>query len=89
MTKKNWNIWKQRFGETVDIIVCNELGGHPHSILSNLDGDKIIKGTFQDDESVDLVIERHRNLINGHQHVENEYLTLQRENIKTIKYSRQ
>ena len=89
MTKKNWNIWKQRFGETADIIVCNELGGHPHSILSDLDGDKIIKGTFQDDESVDLVIERHRSLINGHQHVENEYLTLQRENIKTIKYSRQ
>ncbi len=89
MTKKNWNIWKQRFGETVDIIVCNELSGHPHSILSDLEGDKIIKGTFQDDESVDLVIERHRSLINGRQHVENEYLTLQRENIKTIKYSRQ
>ena len=90
MTKKFWKDWQNRIGETKDIelnvCVFNKNNGrcYYHSVLSSVYNDKILKASFHGD-AVDLVIERH-GLGNGHHTVENEYLTLHRNEISGIKF---
>lgn len=89
MTKKFWKDWQNRIGETKNIelssFITNKNNGRTyyHSVLSNIYGeDKILKASFNGN-TVDLVIERH-GWGNGHHTVENEYLTLHRNEIETI-----
>jgi len=91
MTKKYWADWQKRIGETKDIElnVCvfnkNNARCYYHSVLSQVYNDKILKASFHGD-SVDLIIERH-SWGNGHNVVENEYLTLHRTEIKNIEFT--
>lgn len=89
MTKKFWKDWQNRIGETKNIYLrtCvfnkNNVKWYYHNVLSNLyDKDKILKASFHGD-AVDLIIERYW-YVDGHWHIENEYLTLHRNEIKTI-----
>ncbi len=91
MTKKFWNDWQKRIGETKNIylahIITNPNNGctYYYSVLSNVYGDdKILKTSFHGD-TVDLIIERH-GWANGHHIVENEYLTLNRVDIETVEF---
>ena len=92
MTKKFWNDWQNRIGETKQIYVYSGLSwsgyAQSHALLNT--NDRIIKTTFYGDK-VDLVIERHNEVINWslrskQQHVENEYKTLTRTDIKYIDF---
>ena len=92
MTKKFWADWQKRISETKQ--VCYEKDsscGHyrwNEYLLSKLNGDKIIKADFHND-AVDLIIERHNEVFgrNGnHIHIENEYLTLHRLDIKYVEF---
>lgn len=97
MTKKYWADWQKRIGETKNIELCsfitNKNNGRTYynSVLSNVHGeDKILKASFHGD-AVDLIIERHNEVIDWHtrslkQHVENEYLTLHRNEIESIEF---
>lgn len=91
MTKKFWNDWQKRVGETINIyiyIYWNGLKIRRHSgILHELNDDKLIKATFHED-TVDLIIERHYPTLNNIVHIENEYKTLHREDIATIKFKK-
>lgn len=88
MTKKFWKDWQNRIGETKNIklriAVFNPNNGasYCHSVLGK--EDKILKASFHGD-AVDLTIER-RWTKNGHYVVENEYLTIHRQEIKTIEF---
>ena len=88
MTKKFWKDWQNRIGETKNIELCsfitNKNNGitYCHSVLGN--EDKIFKASFHGD-AVDLIIERHWTK-NGHYVVANEYLTIHRQEIKTIEF---
>lgn len=90
MTKKFWKDWQNRIGETKDIelnvCVFNKNNGrcYYHSVLSSIYNDKILKASFHGDV-VDLIIERH-GWGNGHNVVENEYLTLHRTEINNIEF---
>jgi len=92
MTKKFWNDWQNRIGETKNIylnhfITITNKGNRTYyySILSNVHGeDKILHASFHGD-TVDLTIERH-SWENGHHTVENEYLTLNRTEIANIEF---
>lgn len=91
MTKKFWYDWQNRIGETKNIELCSFIINknndriYYHSVLSDIYGkDKILKASFHGDV-VDLIIERHR-WGNGHNVVENEYLTLHRTEIKNIEF---
>lgn len=97
MTKKFWADWQKRIGETKNIYRFYKykysdgkiyLSKWPGSLLNS--DDKLIKATFHGD-AVDLVIERHNTVIDWNtcslkQHVENEYLTLHRDEIATIEF---
>ena len=97
MTKKFWKDWQNRIGETenisLNVCVFNKNNGrcYYHSILSHVNGDdKILKASFHGD-AVDLIIERHTEVIDWNtrsrkQHIENEYLTLHRTEIKNIEF---
>ena len=95
MTKKFWNDWKKRVGETyrIDLFKSVEVNGELYNgwyLLSHsFADDKIIKAKFNND-SVDLVIERHRWVISSPSHLHKEilYVTLERANIKSIKFNR-
>lgn len=93
MTKKFWKDWQNRIGETKNIylnhfiITFTDKGNRTYyySILSDVHGeDKLLHATFHGD-AVDLIIERH-GWANGHHTVENEYLTLHRQEIKNIEF---
>lgn len=96
MTKKFWADWQRRIGETKNIQKFYKFeysNGTIHiskscgRILN--DKDKLIKATFHGD-AVDLVIERHNWVISytgaDYWHIENEYLTLHREEIANIEF---
>lgn len=91
MTKKFWKDWQNRIGETkkIELKYCvfnkNNARCYHHSVLSFIFEDKILKASFHGD-TVDLIIERH-GWGNGHYTVENEYLTLHRTEIKTVKFN--
>jgi len=89
MTKKFWNNWQNRIGETKNIylnhFITNGNKTYYNYILSGVYGeDKILHATFHGD-TVDLIIERH-GWGNGHNIVENEYLTLHRIDINSIEF---
>ena len=104
MTKKFWNDWQNRIGETKNI--CLFLKHYNYSkgnkifayygkkwggILNDYNGEKILKAEFHGD-AVDLIIERHKWVFgvncNDHFHIENEYLTLHREEIASIEFKK-
>jgi molybdopterin-guanine dinucleotide biosynthesis protein A len=94
MTKKFWKDWQKRIGETKNIQL---FWFHPdgrkqklHCLLNNQAGDRIIKFIFNNN-TVALTIERHNTVIDWEtrslkQHVENEYKTINREEIATIEF---
>ena len=99
MTKKFWADWRRRIGETKNIYLFGKIyngdgsfayyvGKWPSPVLN--ENDRLIKVTFHND-AVDLVIERHNRVIDWNtcsikQHVENEYKTLHRNEIASIKF---
>ena len=99
MTKKFWTDWRRRIGETKNIYLFGKIyngngsfayyvGKWPSPLLD--ENDRLIKATFHND-AVDLVIERHTKVIDWHtrslkHHVENEYKTLHRDEIASIKF---
>lgn len=91
MTKKFWNDWQKRIGETyrIDLFESIKVNGKFYNrwnLLNHLFADdKIIKANFNND-SVDLVIEQHIWVSPGHLHKENFYVTLERTNIKSIEF---
>lgn len=97
MTKKFWNNWQTRIGETKNIQLFNRFEYSNGTIhLSKSYGkvlnekDKLIKAIFHGD-AVDLVIERHTTVFNKKAwkfcgHVENEYITLHRDEIANIEF---
>ena len=92
MTKKFWKDWQNRIGETenikLSILVVNKNNDrlYYNLVLSQIYNDKILKASFHGD-TVDLVIERY-GWRNNHNIVENEYLTLHRTEIASIKFKR-
>ncbi len=91
MTKKSWNTWQKRIGETKNVYFTNKYdywcGNH---LLNELSGDKIKKATFKED-SVDLVIARRFRIIDiktgsYSYKIEDEHLTLNREDIEYVKF---
>jgi hypothetical protein len=97
MTKKFWNDWKGRIGETKNIyLFLIYPDGYRHmrysGILNECNGDVLLKANFHGD-AVDLVIERKTEVINWalrrrQQHIENEYITLHREEIASIEFNK-
>ena len=99
MTKKFWNDWQKRANKTDNIWMFSLYKGFKRNtwstpIFSVLDelrnGDKIVKIHFHGD-AVDLVIERHTSAWqngNLHQVVQNEYMTLHREEISRITFKK-
>ena len=90
MTKKYWNDWQKRVDQTKDIylfIIYSD--GYKHKrfggMLSHLYGDRLLKADFHGD-AVDLIIERWHRTSTRAMHVENEYLTLHREEIACVKF---
>ena len=93
MTKKFWADWRNRIGETKNIWLFSKYHGNAFygSYVLNTD-DRLIKATFHGD-AVDLIIERHNRVIDWNtrslkQHVENEYLTLHRNEIASIEFNK-
>lgn len=87
MTKKFWADWQKRVGETIQINVYSGYSWGGYAVAYNLlnAGDRIIKITFSGNH-VDLVIERHTKTFSGHIHIENEYITVFRNNIKSVNF---
>lgn len=90
MTKKYWNDWQKRIGETKNIYkfwFYND--GFKRKLfngeLNALAGDKVSKAYFHGD-AVDLVIEKWHNTFSKSIHVYNEYITLHREEIASIEF---
>ena len=94
MTKKYWNDWKRRIGETTNIyLFWNRIDG---TIIRKANcglldpEDSIVKATFHE-KTVDLTIERRNYVfsINGSRyHSKNDYITLEREKIACIVYGK-
>jgi len=91
MTKKYWADWQKRIGETKNIWLFSKYHGNAFygSYVLNTD-DRLIKATFHEN-IVNLIIERHNSVIDWNtrslkQHVENEYTTLHRNEIASIKF---
>lgn len=95
MTKKYWNDWQKRIGETKNIYkFWNTYNGGKRlscsGILSEFSGDNILSVNFHGD-AVDLIIERKIEKFNyktcsWYQHVQNDYLTLHREEIGRVEF---
>lgn len=96
MTKKFWEDWQNRIGETDNIIILHPfiLNGvyFRRRLIDTASGSKLIKATFNGD-TVDLVIELHTSVFNKdlwvfNERIENVYLTLRRKDIKTIYFKK-
>jgi hypothetical protein len=93
MTKKFWKDWQKRVGETKNIWLFSKYYGNAFYgsyVLNN--NDKLVKVKFHED-TVDLIIERHKEVLDFNtrsikQYVENENLTLNRNDIATIYFLR-
>ena len=93
MTKKYWKDWQQRIGETENIYLFSKYHSNArygHYVLNT--GDALVKAMFHEN-TVNLVIERHRIVFDYRarslrQNVENEYLTLHREEIVRIDFKK-
>lgn len=93
MTKKFWKDWQKRIGETKNIYLFSKYHGNAFYgsyVLDDYNGDFLINATFHGD-TVDLIIERHTRVIDWNTrslkpHIENECLTLHRNEIATIEF---
>ena len=87
MTKKFWNDWKNRVGETKEIKGFDIYGGIGGSLVGYLPF-RILSAKFTKDV-VDLILEETSyNPISGKHHVENRYVTLNRKDIATVKFNK-
>ena len=94
MTKKFWNDWQKRIGETYridlyNLIKVNNCWYGKWNLLSHtFADDKIIKATFRNN-SVDLIIKQYRHTNGGNNlHSEILYITIDRTNIRSIEFSK-
>ena len=100
MTKKFWNDWKCRVGETEEVYLCRPKSkwlDYQNSMyysihLLNLNkGERILSYKFKG-EDVELVIERKNYVYDGHgeyhYNVQNEYLTLHRKDIVSVRFKK-
>lgn len=96
MTKKFWEDWQNRIGETDNIIILRPFIHNGvyfrRRLIDTASGSKLMKATFNGD-TVDLVIELHtsvfdKDLWGFKEHIENVYLTLRRKDIKTIYFKK-
>lgn len=101
MTKKYWQDWKTRVGETRNIYLRKKVykmdgtfEGYGQKVYSPLIReifeDKLLKTTFKDD-TVEIVIERHYSVYNKSARnfqieVENEHKTFKREEIASVEF---
>ena len=91
MTKKFWNDWKLRLGETEEIYVFYEVLGEKRWHGGCISGlhcyypFKILSANFNGNISVDLCLEI---IKPGSRHytTENKYVTLMRKDIATVKF---
>ena len=84
MTKKFWNSWKNRVGETEQIWIGLD---YPHGLLGP--EDKIISINFENNNTATIIIERHHRKLSGFKIftvVENETRTLYRKLIHSISF---
>jgi hypothetical protein len=90
MTKKYWNDWQKRVGETKNIYLFFGQNGWRrkcyNGVLNELAGDILLKAEFHGN-AVDLTIERWHHTLTRAMRIENEYLTLHREEIACIKFN--
>lgn len=102
MTKKFWDDWQKRFGETEQIYIACQLSflkkyrnsmRYSNNLLRKRvcgdPSDRIISAKFNGD-TVDFIIERY-NIVSGHgfkyfYKKENEYVTLQRKDIVSVSF---
>ena len=94
MTRKYWNDWRKRIGETINIYLFwkNHIDGRKWKASRGLldPEDRIVKATFHE-KSVDLTVERKTYVfsISGpHLHSENEHIVLEREKIACIEFKK-
>ena len=99
MTKKFWNDWQKRVGETKQVYLAYEVFGRTNNVLrygkklliERLDDygcDKVVSVNFKGD-TVYLVIARKHLVYDGrnvgyHYHSENEYVSLNRKDIISV-----
>jgi len=87
MTKKFWNDWQKRVGETKEIKGFYIYGGIGCSLVGYLPF-RILSAKF-DKDVVDLILEETSyNPISGRHHVENRYVTLNRKDIATVRFNK-
>jgi hypothetical protein len=91
MTKKFWNDWKLRLGETEEIYVFYEVFGEKRWHGGRISGlhchypFKILSANFNGNISVDLCLEITKP-VSSHYTTENKYITLMRKDIATVKF---
>jgi hypothetical protein len=96
MTKKFWNDWQKRVYETWRIVLresvkVNDRFYNKWNLVSHTYADDEIIDAKFDGDTVDLTIKKFSWVFgkNGdHLHSENFYVTLDRENIKTVEFNR-
>ena len=87
MTKKFWNDWQKRVGETKEIKGFYIHGGIGGSLVGYLPF-RILSAKFTKDV-VDLILEETSyNPINGKDRVENRYIKLNRNDIATVRFKK-
>lgn len=97
MTKKFWNDWKRRLGETEEIYLFYDVYGERRWHGISLSGHifeycdhfpfKILEANFNGNTSVDLKLEITKPS-GFHYTTENRYITLLRKDIATIKFKK-
>ena len=91
MTKKFWNDWQKRIGETKNIYLFFGQNGwrrkRPTGELNELAGDILLKAEFHGN-AVDLIIERWHHTLTKAMPIENQHITLHREEIACIKFKK-
>lgn len=87
MTKKFWNDWQKRVGETREIKGFCIYGGIGGSLVGYLPF-KILSVKFNKDVVVLILEETSYNPISGKHHVENRYVTLNRKDIATVRFNK-
>ena len=100
MTKKFWNNWKNRLGDTKQIYLCRQKTKwsdyennlrYSKRLLNDYIGERILSYKFNGN-TVDLVIERKRYVDDGHfnwhYNIENEYITIKRKDIVSVRFGK-
>ena len=97
MTKKFWNDWKARIGETEQIYLCSKFTNdnkrwNSNSLLNLGVGDRILSTEFNKD-TVKMKIERKNYVADYstkgyHYNVQNEYVTVDRKDIVSVEFKK-